>query len=149
VAANAVAQRQVQNVRLRSCDGIGEQIRTLSGPGEWTPVGQVHHNCHTDNTTVTCTFTNLSERAIHTCTAGRIYQKEAHGVKLESVVMCTGRLDPAATRVITAPWVGGFANSICYRETTFGRTLDWDKCEFTTDPVDLAKLRRMNKAAGP
>jgi hypothetical protein len=121
---------------------IGDQVRDASGAGKWRSAEAVHHTCSPENTSVTCTFTNLEEWPVRTCVRGRLIQKGAQATKLESVVMCTGKLDPAGTRVITVPWVGGTAESICFRETAYRvKKLDWEKCKFGADPVHPANIR--------
>jgi len=121
---------------------IGDQARDATGSGAWREPKAVHHSCDKNNTTVTCTFTNLAKVPVHTCMRGGLVRKGEQAKKLESVVLCSGRLDPAETRVITVPWVGGVADSICSRETAYQvKKLDWETCRFTMDPVNLADLR--------
>jgi GYF domain 2 len=122
------------------------ELKKLNAPGTWTPEAQVQNNCYTDRMNVTCTFTNLSEIAVTTCNRGVLARKLAPGVKLESVIMCTGKLSPAETKTIVGPWIGGFADDICFKQNDFGKTMDWSKCNFTTEPVDLPTMRKMEAA---
>jgi hypothetical protein len=128
-------------------DAVLVELRDANAPGVWVPTAQVSNNCITDRTTVTCTFTNLSETAVSTCTRGRLVQKGAPGVKLESLIMCTGKLHPAESRVVTGSWLGGFADDICFKQNEFGKSLDWSKCEFDSAPVDLPTLRKIDAVA--
>lgn len=140
----------VQRARAADQDArlgrIEAELQKANGNGAWVKVQEVHHNCYTDRTNVTCTFTNLSDRDVQTCTQGTLRQKEAVGVKLESVVICTGRLRPGETRSVSAPWVGGFADDICFKENAYGKTLDWGKCSFDTEPYDLPTVRKVSDA---
>ena len=70
-------------------------------------------------------------------------QKGAPGVKLESLTLCTGKLSPAESRIVSGPWVGGFADDICFKQSDFGKSLDWSKCTFDTETVDLPTLRKI------
>lgn len=126
---------------------IQEQLEQANGVGTWVAVQDVHHNCYTDRTNVTCTFTNLREQPVQTCTRGMLRQKEAAGIKLESVVICSGRLQPGETRTVFGPWVGGFADDVCYSEKPYvGKSLDWSQCAFTSEPFDLPRARKVNDA---
>lgn len=130
----------------RHVDAVLLELRSANAPGAWVPSGQVANNCMSDRTTVTCTFTNLSDKPISTCVRGKLFQKAAPGVKLDSLVMCTGRLNPTESRVVTGPWLGGFADDICYKQNDFGKLLDWSKCEFDSGPVDLPTIRKIDAA---
>lgn len=87
-----------------------------------------------DRSTVTCTFTNVGRTPIRTCSRGKLSLKDDPKLAMESVVMCTGRLNTTETKVVTAPWLQGFADDLCYSEGTLGKSLDWSKCEFSTEP---------------
>ncbi|HTA88566.1 MAG TPA: DUF4339 domain-containing protein [Polyangiaceae bacterium] len=136
---------RIDNV-TKHVDAVLVELRDANAPGVWVPAAQVSSNCITDRTTVTCTFTNLSETAVSTCLRGRLVQKGAPGVKLESLIMCTGKLHPAESRVVTGSWLGGFADDICFKQNDFGKILDWSKCEFDYEPVDLPTLRKVDAA---
>lgn len=128
-------------------DAVLVEIRDANAPAPWVASQQVHHNCLSDRSDVTCTFTNLSEMPISTCVRGLLTQKGAPGVKLESLILCTGKLNPGETRAVSGPWSGGFADDICFKQNDFGKSLDWSKCVFDSEPVDLPSLRRMNAIA--
>lgn len=114
------------------------ELRKLTTATVWVDEKQMMNTCLTNRDTVTCTFTNTQKFPATTCTQGLLYQKEATGVRLKALPMCTGRLMPAETKTISASWVAGFADDICYRETGYGKNLDWSKCVFTTEGVDLS-----------
>ena len=127
-------------------DAVLLELRSANAPGAWISSKEVANNCMTDRSTVTCTFTNLSDKPISTCVRGKLFQKAAPGVKLDSLVMCTGRLNPTESRVVTGPWIGGFADDICYKQNDYGKLLDWSKCEFDSGPVDLPTIRKIDAA---
>lgn len=105
----------------------------------WLDAKVVPHNCVANNNEASCTFLNQRTIPITTCARATIAKKEAAGVKLESMPMCTGRLGPRETKTVSAPWVGGFAKDVCSSNGRFGEVLDWSACNFTTDGVDLAE----------
>jgi hypothetical protein len=137
---------RIDNV-TKHVDGVLLELRDASAAPQWLPESQVHNNCLSDRTTVTCTFTNLSEKAVTTCTKGKLVQKGAPGVKLESLTFCTGKLAPSESRVVSGPWVGGFADDICFKENNYGKQLDWSKCSFSTEAVDLPTIRKVAAVA--
>ena len=114
------------------------ELRKLTTPTVWVETKDMMNTCLTNRDTVTCTFTNRQKFPATTCTQGLLYQKEASGVRLKALPMCTGRLMPAETKTISASWVGGFADDICSKQTGYGTSLDWSKCVFTTEPFDLS-----------
>ena len=122
-------------------DQLLTEIRKRYAQGAWRQSSDVHNNCYADRTSVTCTFTNMSPMPVETCARGTLSSKGAQGVKLDSLVVCTGRLEPNETRMVSGPWLGGFADDICYRETSYGKSIDWSKCNFSIAPVDVPALR--------
>ena len=143
----AQALSRIDNV-TRRVDLLLTEMRNENAPAPWTSDTHVHKNCYTDRTNVTCTFTNLGQTPVTTCTKGKLVQNADSGLTLETVVMCTGKLGPAETRVIVGPWVNGFADVICYKEGNYGKVLDFSKCTFGTEAVDLPTLRKaLAKAA--
>jgi GYF domain 2 len=128
-------------------DAVLLEIRDANAPPKWVPQNEVHNDCYTDRTNVSCTFTNLGETPVTTCTRGKLSQKAAPGIKLETVIMCTGKLYPAETRVVVGPWVGGFADDVCYKQNDFGKSLDFSKCIFDNETIDLPTLRKMDAVA--
>lgn len=114
-------------------------LRKLTDAPQWFSEKDVLNTCLTNRDTVTCTFTNTKDVPVATCARGLLYQKEASGVRLQALPMCTGRLMPAETKTITATWVAGFADDISNKETAYGKQLDWSKCVFTTEPYDLER----------
>lgn len=131
-----VAELKAANERSNT---VITELRKLAGPGVWVTEKEVLNTCTTDRGTVTCTFTNTQKFPITTCAQGLLYQKEASGVRLKALPMCTGKLMPAETKVVTSGWVAGFADDICNRDGYGGKVLDWSKCVFTTEPYDLSE----------
>jgi hypothetical protein len=137
---------RVDNV-TKHVDAVLLELRNANAPPKWMPQNEVHNDCYTDRTNVSCTFTNLGETPVTTCTRGKLSQKAAPGIKLETVIMCTGKLYPAETRVVVGPWVGGFADDVCYKQNDFGKSLDFSKCVFDNETIDLPTLRKMDAVA--
>src|SRR5436190_24393095 len=71
------------------------------------------NDCKTNRDTVTCTFTNTHKFPATTCVKGLLYQKEASGVRLQALPMCTGRLMPAETKTVSL----GLEAVQCARDT--------------------------------
>lgn len=94
-----------------------------------TPVSKTRHECSAVNNEVTCYLTNFEQYPISACMQGLIAQKEAAGVRLYAMPMCTGPIPPRATRSVTAPWASGRASDIC--KSGGAGYLDWEKCNFT------------------
>jgi hypothetical protein len=98
----------------------------------------IERGCVANNTEYTCTFTNKLSFPTTTCLKGTLTSKSNKNAVIESLTVCSGRLNPAETRTVSAPWAGRFATEICFAENQFGKRLDWEKCEFETAPVDLS-----------
>lgn len=94
-----------------------------------TPLSKTRHECSAVNTEVTCYVTNFDEFPILSCMQGLIAQKEAAGVRLYAMPMCTGPIAPRTTRAVSAPWGSGRASDIC--KSGGSGFLDWEKCNFT------------------
>jgi hypothetical protein len=116
------------------------ELRKLTAPPTWLDEKDMMNDCKTNRDTVTCTFTNTHKFPATTCVKGLLYQKEASGVRLQALPMCTGRLMPAETKTVTSAWIAGFADDICNRDGYGGKVLDWSKCVFTTEPFDLSAV---------
>lgn len=127
---------------------IRHELEVANHPPDWVPASAVQKSCFSDRTTVTCTFTNLSPKSVVTCARGELQNKASPGVHLESVVICTGKLDPTSTRTVTAPWVGGFADDVCHKSFLGSEVLDWSKCDFNIEPADVPAMRRAASSSG-
>ncbi len=114
------------------------EARVLNALPRWSEPNKVINNCIATRSEVSCTFTNSDNVPVATCVKGQLTPKEAAGVTLRSLSLCSGRLMPAETRTVSAPWLGGFADDICYRESGYGKNLDWSKCNFDTNVSDMA-----------
>lgn len=126
-------------LRMKLFEVIAE-LKVANAQPQFVPAEQVQHSCSADRHGVNCTFTNTSRvGSVVTCAKGTLKSKAGSG-KLESVMLCTGKLDPMQTRAVQAPWGGGFADDLCYSENRWGHVnLDWTKCLFETHGVDPAK----------
>lgn len=115
-----------------------EQRMKAQAATQWVDSGAVEHTCYANRSDVTCTFTNRGAGPITTCVQGTLAPKGAGGVTLQSLTLCSGRLGPLETKSVAAPWIGGFADDLCYETNQFGsKNLDWSKCNFSTGPEDL------------
>lgn len=121
---------------LRQVEDLETDFQKAHSPGRFVPFDDVPNSCLSDRNSTSCTFTNLSPEAIFTCAGGSLQNKEVPALRLQSLILCSGRLDPGTTRTISAPWVGGFADDICNKDTGFGKSLDWTKCSFHVDGAD-------------
>jgi hypothetical protein len=132
--------REAHEMQVSQAEAIRQLQQEIRGQKESTTVEfrSIPNECIANNTEFSCTFTNLSDKPVSTCARGLLTQKEAKGVRLASLPACTGRLEPQQTRTVSAPWNGGFAKNICSTPGRFGDQLDWEKCEFTTEPIVVA-----------
>lgn len=121
-------------------DSLEEELGAIRSPGRFVPLEQVTHQCFGVQGSTSCTFTNLEKEAIFTCAEGRLQNKEVPALHLVSQALCSGKLSPGATTTVSAPWIGGFADDICNKETSFGKSLDWKKCDFDTVNLDASAL---------
>jgi hypothetical protein len=103
-----------------------QQELTRSEPAV-VPLSKISHECSALNSDITCYLTNFAKTPVVTCMQGLLVQKEAAGVRLYSMPMCSGPIPPLATRAVTGPWSGGRASDICKG----GNYLDFGKCNFT------------------
>lgn len=122
-------------------DSLEEELEGIRGPGRFVPFNQVMNNCFGVQGSTTCTFTNLQKEPIFTCAEGHLQNKEVPALRLASQILCSGKLQPGETKTVSAPWIGGFADDICNKETSFGKNLDWKKCDFDTVGVNSAGAR--------
>jgi hypothetical protein len=132
------------DARPRALDA---QVNVVNEAHERISSEAVQSICHADRTSVTCTFTNVTDATVMACARGVLRQKEASGVKLESAVLCTGDLMPMETKTVVADWIGGVAEDICSIETSFGSTLDWNQCVLSTKPVELPTIRQAPRSS--
>ncbi|WP_437896640.1 hypothetical protein [Sorangium sp. So ce124] len=94
---------------------------------------KTRHECNATNSETTCYVTNFEDSTIVACMQGLLLNKEAAGIRLYSMPMCTGPVKSNETRVVTAPWDGGRAVNICKSSAGY---LDFEKCDFTV--IDYA-----------
>lgn len=132
------------DARPRALDA---QVNVVNAAHERISSEAVQSICHADRTSVTCTFTNVTNQTVTACARGVLRQKDATGVKLESAVLCTGDLLPMETTTVVADWIGGVAEDICSIETSLGSTLDWNQCVLSTKPVELPIIRQAPRSS--
>lgn len=134
------ANKAYADTRFR-LESLEEELQGIRGPGRFVPYDQVANQCFGVHGSTTCTFTNLEKEAVITCAEGRLQNKEVPALRLKSQVLCSGKLLPGETKTVSAPWIGGFADDICNKENSFGKSLDWKKCDFDTASVNAAGAR--------
>jgi hypothetical protein len=101
------------------------------------PSERLAGTCRSSNFEATCTFTNLMDHPVSTCVLPKIQERGRPENVLYGHPMCIGPIQPSTTKVVTAP-LKGTAESVCYSKGYGGRdTLDWSKCDFTTEPVPV------------
>ncbi len=100
---------------------------------------EISTSCSGLNGEMECTFTNTSTDFVTVCVTGKVNNKQSPGVSLSSMVLCSGRLEPLATRRLSVPWQRGRAVDLC-NSPGYGGTkqLDWDQCEFNYDDSPTA-----------
>jgi hypothetical protein len=130
---------ELQSSNRVAADAL-RQLRILTAPPLWQNERDVANSCFANNSEVTCTFTNREATPVTTCVQGLLSPREANGVRLQSLPICSGKLMAAETRTVAAPWVGGMADDVCYSENHYGKRLDWSKCKFSTAPFDLSAI---------
>ena len=96
------------------------------------PSARLQSKCYATNDGVTCTFSNdgVSGRAGSACAYGKLEDKTKGS--LDSIAVCSGRLEPKDTTTRSGPWTKGQARDICFTETSIGKQLDWSNCSFDT-----------------
>lgn len=91
------------------------------------PLDKTKYECNATNSETTCYVTNFETSPITTCMQGLLTQKDAAGVRLYSLPMCSGPVKQYETRTVSVPWDGGRAVDMCKSERGF---LDFEKCSF-------------------
>jgi hypothetical protein len=129
-----VARKVEQAERDKSAAAQHEEDRLRSEP-HLVSFAKTRHECSAVNSEVTCHLTNFEKTPIVTCMQGVLVQKEAAGVRLYSMPMCSGAIPPMTTMSVTAPWDAGRATDIC--KSSSSNFLDWEKCNFSV--IDYEK----------
>jgi hypothetical protein len=125
----------VQREQLAATDRLTSAVREASA-ADHVDLKNVEHRCSATNPGMTCYFTNLTSKAVEVCARGTILPKEDKTTRLESLVVCSGRIRPNETNSSFGPWKGGIAEDLCSTRSRWGNThLDWDKCDFEVDTV--------------
>jgi hypothetical protein len=128
---NAQNEKTLGELRSAIAD-VGARVDAASA-AELVDLKKTRFNCYADNTEMTCTITNMTDKPLTTCLRGKLAQKDAAGVTMASIPVCTGRIPPLTTRTLTSPWSGGFAKDMCHNAIGY---LDWGACTFTSEPFD-------------
>lgn len=92
---------------------------------------EISSSCAGLNNEMECTFTNTTQEFVTVCVTGKVTNKKSPGISLSSMMLCSGRLEPLATRRMAVPWLRGRAIDLCNSPGYGGsKQLDWDQCEF-------------------
>lgn len=78
-------------------------------------------------------FTNEDGFSKYACVRATLANKE--GKTLTSLPVCTGEVKPFSTVVLESEFMGGNVDDVCFKETDFGKQLDWSRCTFDTEDV--------------
>lgn len=100
-------------------------------------VGGMIWTSYANNNAAHFGFTNLTTDTRVACTKGVVTATQSR-ISIESVVVCTGEVKPNTTVNLDATWPKGSPDDICNKEGSFGKVLDWSKCEFTHQEVPPA-----------
>ena len=114
-----------------------EAVKPPPPPPPLPKVGGMQWTSHANNNLAHFAFTNLTPDVRIACTKGVVTAIQSR-VSIESSVVCTGDVKPSTTVNLDASWPKGSPEDICYKEGTFGKLLDWSKCELTH--VDVAPV---------
>jgi hypothetical protein len=107
-----------------------EALKPPPPPPPHPKVGGMLWTSHANNNVAHFGFTNLTSEVRVACMKGVVTAIQSK-VSIESSVVCTGDVKPNTTMNLEASWPKGSPEDICYKEGTFGKLLDWSKCEFT------------------
>ena len=119
---------------------IREQL-TVHKPIAGTELVSV--SSHTTVESAQFTFTNTTEFKAWACVKG-VVTSIATGTKVESMVICTGEMQPHSTQSILAPYRVGAVLELCHK-LGYGDTkiTDWSKCSF--DMIDMTnKVKQLS-----
>jgi hypothetical protein len=112
--------------------------RASEDRGRLVPQSALAVDCFATQNLVTCHATNLSSERLVTCVQGVVTQKEAAGVRLSSMPLCSGPVAPLQTVSFEGTFVGGRASDLCRDARGF---LDWDECHFNVNDFDVLAKR--------
>lgn len=119
---------------LARIEATTAELKKVNAPPTLTPIAKVAHYCNAWMTEFKCTFTNRTDDRIATCAVGRLTRKDNPARALESAVLCSGSLGPNETRTVSAPWLAGSAEDLCFSKSSWGNVvLDWKICAFDVD----------------
>ncbi len=111
-----------------------EALKPAPPPPPRAMVGGMNWTSHANNGAAYFSFTNLTTEVRVACTKA-VVTATASKVSIESSVVCTGEMKPNTTVHLEASWPKGSPDDICFKESTFGKVLDWSKCELTHQDV--------------
>jgi len=123
-----IIRTKVEDTRFEQ-QQLEKQEITLNNQVFLVNLASVKHECHASNNDITCAVTNLSDRRVNICIQGLLTQKNAVGVRLYSLPMCTGSILPKTTASASVPWEQGKAGDICTPSKWEGIP-NWDECNF-------------------
>lgn len=112
-----------------------DALRPPPPPPPAPKIGGMAFTSHANNQVAHFGFTNLTPDVRIACMKGIVTAIQSR-VSIESQIVCTGEVKPSSTVSVDASWPKGSPDDICYKESSFGKTLDWSKCEYTSQAVD-------------
>lgn len=83
---------------------------------DWAPLGKIDVYCGSVAHEAECWFTNRSAFEGRACTRVKLVSRSG-GQAVESLPVCSGRLEPGSTRSLRVPWVKGRPIDVCSRST--------------------------------
>ncbi len=107
-----------------------EALKPPPPPPPQPKVGGLAFTSYANNNASHFGFTNLTTDVRVACMKGVVTAAQSR-ISIESSVVCTGEMKPNTTLTLDASWPKGSPEDICNKEGTFGKMLDWSKCEFT------------------
>lgn len=111
-----------------------EALKPPPPPPPSPKLGGMSWTSHANNNAAHFGFTNLTPEVRVACVKGIVTALQSK-VSIESSVVCTGEMKPNTTLTLDASWPKGAPDDICYKENSFGKVLDWSKCQFTHEDV--------------
>ncbi len=100
-------------------------------------VGGMAFTAFATNNAASFAFTNITSDIRVACVKG-VVKSIATGIRLESLPVCSGEMKPNTSVRFDASWPKGNPEDICYKDTQYGKHLDWSKCTFDAEELPPA-----------
>lgn len=84
---------------------------------DWAPLGKIDVWCTGSAGDAECWFTNQSVFEGRACARAKLVSQKSGTDSVDSLAVCSGRLEPGSTRSIRSPWVKGKPIDVCNRAT--------------------------------